>query len=369
MRVVHYYHWALDGEFGTAIAVRGWSGAMAAAGDRVRLVTGTTRAVVEPPAGVEVISMPRGIRDVPRMSVLRRAFRGADVVVLHGGWDPRNHLAARVARRLDVPYVVTAHGVYYPEVFERRKRLLKSLWWNVLERAHLERAMAIHLFYRPEAEHLRRRHVRTPIVFAPNGFVAPRDVRWEPDGARDVVWLGRFDPEHKGLDLLLEAMSVTPEEARPRLRLFGVDWHGQKASIAQLAQRLGVDRDVAIEQPVYGEAKWEILRSARGFVYPSRWDAAPMAVVEAGSIGMPLLVTRFPVASFLAERGAAIQVDPTPEALSSGLTRLDGPEAAEHGRRAASVIRDELSWDRVAATWRDQVGALLSSGTPDGRST
>ena len=45
----------------------------------------------------------------------------------------------------------------------------------------------------------------------------------------DVLWLGRFDPTHKGLDLLVDAVrSLAPHE-RPRVRLHGPDRRGGKA--------------------------------------------------------------------------------------------------------------------------------------------
>ena len=125
MRIVHY-HWALRGDFGTSIAVRGWCQAVAAAGEDVALLTAVHGAVATPPAGVELLPLAAAPADLAMPGSLGRAFDGADVVVLHGGWDVRNTAAAAAARRA-VPYLVTPHRAYYPQVFDRRKILLKRL--------------------------------------------------------------------------------------------------------------------------------------------------------------------------------------------------------------------------------------------------
>ena len=34
-------------------------------------------------------------------------------------------------------------------------------------------------------------------MIAPNGFVAPDGVTWRPDAEPYLLWLGRYDPQHK----------------------------------------------------------------------------------------------------------------------------------------------------------------------------
>ena len=117
-------------------------------------------------------------------------------------------------------------------------------------------------------------------------------------------------PPAQGLDLLIEALSLVPSPERIPVRLHGVDWHGKRSAVSALVRDRGLDGSVAVEGPIYGDEKWGLMAGARGFLYPSRWDASPIAVVEAASIGVPTLVTSFPVGSFLASRGAAIRRSP-----------------------------------------------------------
>jgi glycosyltransferase involved in cell wall biosynthesis len=186
----------------------------------------------------------------------------------------------------------------------------------------------------------------------------PRGETWKGGPGGYILWLGRFDPEHKGLDVLLEAMRrLTPGE-RPELRLHGPDWRDQKARVAGMVQRLALGDSVRIEPPVYGEDKHRVLVEALGFVYPSRWDACPNSVLESISLGLPTLATPYPLGQYLHDRGGSFLSDTTPESLAAGLLRLTSNEAPGVGRRGAEIARTELTWDNSARAWLEQVQAL-----------
>ena len=105
--------------------------------------------------------------------------------------------------------------------------------------------------------------------------------------------------------------------------------------------------------------KWDLLRAAAGCLYPSRRDACPVAVMEAAAVGVPTLVTRYPLANFLASKRAAVQVDPDARSISVGIRELTSPGGRQTGGSAALVARRDLSWDAVAASWLSQLRPLL----------
>jgi len=254
--------------------------------------------------------------------------------------------------------VLSPRGAYDPMIV-RRRRALKRLWRVALEDRQLRVARAVHIFFASERSHLRALGYEGDVVVAPNGVAVPAGVRWDGGSGEYLLWLGRFDPEHKGLDLLLAAMSSLPRGERPRLRLHGPDSHGRKGAVATLIQRLDLGGDVTLGDPVYGEAKWSLLRRAAGFVYPSRWEAFGNAPVEAASIGVPTLVTPYPLGQYLASNGGAILADATPEALASGLRKFGCPDVRRIGSAGASLIADTLTWHSAADKWRNQLEGLL----------
>ncbi len=262
-----------------------------------------------------------------------------------------------------MPYVVTTHGVYNPWVLERGAGL-KRIWNLVLERRHLQKALALHLFFEEEQRGLRRLGVRAPIVVAPNGISTPVDARWDGGSGGYLLWLGRFDPEVKALDLLIRSLGHLPLEDRPALRLHGPDFRGGKASMAELVRDLGLERWVVIGDPIYGEEKWDAFSRAAAYVHPSRRDTSPMAVGEAVGAGVPTLVADYPLGRLLASEGAAVMCERSPGGIAAGITRVRSEEGAEVARIGSAMANGRLSWDAVARSWLEQVERLMEARSP-----
>lgn len=286
---------------------------------------------------------------------LRHVLHDADLLVLHSGWTLHNLKAAADARAVGVPYILEPRGAYDPHIV-RRKRFLKKLWWRFGERALVEDAAAIHVFFEEERVHLEAIGYRGPVVVAPNG-VDPGPIGWSGGGGY-VLWLGRFDPEHKGLDLLLGGMAKLPPEQRPLVRINGPDWRGRRARVERLIRELDIEKRVLLGPPVYGPAKKVLLSRCDAFIYPSRWDACPNATLEAVAMGIPTIVTPYPLGVSLARQGAAILVDRDPAGIADGLRQVAG-DVSEIGRRASLVAAQGFDWDHVARLWLEQVGALV----------
>ena len=197
-------------------------------------------------------------------------------------------------------------------------------------------------------------------MVAPNGITPPEGVLWDGGSGGYLLWLGRYDPVNKGLDVLLHGFRLLAETDRPRLRLHGRDWHGGRIVVERLVRELDLEDSVTVGDPVYGEAKWRLMAQAIGFVYPSRWDASPVAVAEAASIGIPTLVADYPMGRFLSSRGGALLIDLTPSGVKAGIAWLGSAEAGECGSRGREVARRELSWDHMASSWLEQMRSLLA---------
>lgn len=357
MRIALYYPRALVGDGGMTWAVRKLAGGLANAGGQVTVLFDEHGEQPSLP-GVRWVAVRHRETRVGRVPVgLEGAVSGADVLVLHSAWAAHNVKAARVARRAGVPYVLAPRGAYDPHIL-RRKRLLKGAWWLALERPLLRHARAVHVFFDSERAHLRALKYPGEVIVAPNGVDTQNEARWDGGTGGYVLWIGRFDPEHKGLDLLLKAVAHLPPPRRPAVRLHGPDWRGRKQTVRTMVRDLRLGDTVTVAEPVYDEAKQEVLARASGFVYPSRWEGFGNSVAEAVSMAIPSLVTPYPLGRFLADRGGAFLAEPTPAGLAYGLEELLSPRAGEVGRTGAEVVRRELSWDHVARSWLSQLEAV-----------
>jgi glycosyltransferase involved in cell wall biosynthesis len=366
VRIVQYHPRALVGDGGITRSVRRLSTALDRLGaDAVIAYDAATG----PPEDGPVTWLPvphAGSGPLRRPKGFAELIRGTDVLVINSAWTLQNAAAGRAARAVGVPYVLAPRGAYDPRILARRQAA-KRLWWIAFERQLVRGAAAVHIFFPSEQSHLAALGYHGPALEAPNGVVMPDGARWDGGTGGFILYIGRFDPEHKGLDLLVRAVASLPAGAVPPLRLHGPDWAGGKEVVRRLVAELGVGDRVQVGEPVYGEEKWSLLTSCTGFVYPSRWEGFGNSLAEAAAAGVPSLATPYPLALRLAERDAAIVVDADVPALAEGLVRLSSPEAGTTGERAAAFVRAELTWDAVAARWLEQAASLAGAPHPDER--
>ncbi len=359
MRIVRYYPRAATGDGGMTAAIACWSQLAASAGADVTIafdrgeappVTGHVRWVPVRHLGPRRVRLPVGLEDT---------LRGADLLVLHSGWAPHNTTAAAIARRLGVPYLLEPRGAYDPHIVQR-KSWLKGLWWRAQEQELVAKAHAVHIFFDAERPHLQALGYHGPFVVAPNGVSSFDGVRWDGGSGGYVLWLGRFDLEHKGVDMLIDAVALLDPAERPQVRLCGPDSRvGGKQEVGGLIRERQLDAWIHVEPAVHGPAKYERLARAAGFIYPSRWEGFGNSAAEAVVTGVPTVVTPYPLGRYLAARDAAILVDATPQGLADGLRALHSPRARAVARRGAEIARADLAWDRVTQSWLQQVQTLL----------
>lgn len=358
--VLRYYPRAVSGDGGMTGAVAQYAAATTRLGVRnvIAYHGGPDARPCIDTAGVEWVPVDTERRYGLELPVgIERVLAGSDLLVLHSAWTAYNVVAGRASRRLGIPYVLEPRGAYDPHIV-RRRRAAKLAWWHAAERRLVAGARAVHVFFEQEAPHLAALGYRGPLVVARNGVRTPAGHRWA-GGAGPLVWLGRFDPVHKGLDLLLDAVRSLPSGERPQVRLHGPDWHGRKADVGGMVRSRGLQEWVQLAAPVYGDEKWRVLSEARGFVYPSRWEAFGNSPAEAASLGVPMAVTPYPLGQHLARAGGAVLSPATPTALGPALATLWSEDTTSVGRRAAEVARDELAWDVVARAWWQQAQELL----------
>lgn len=363
MRIVQYHPRALVGDGGISNSVRRLSAAMVEAGADVAIAHQPGPAT--PPFAADAGGATwapvhhRGWRGIQVPTDLGTVLAGADVLILNSAWTAHNFRAGQVAIAEGVPYVVADRGAYDPSILRRRRRI-KRAWWRVLESRVVHRALALHLFFASEEHVIRRLGFAGDIIVAPNGVRVPTDAVWDGGSGGYILFIGRFDPEHKGLDLLVRAVAAVPATERPQVRLHGPDWRGGKAKLKALVADLDVEPWVRIGPAVYGQQKWQLLTAAAGFVYPSRWEAFGNSVAEAAAIGLPVLVTPYPLGRYLAGHDAAVLADTTVDGLVEGLRRLQSPEGTQAGTRAAALVRDGFTWEAVADAWLAQLERLMS---------
>lgn len=282
-----------------------------------------------------------------------------DIVHLHSVYIPQNAVLAMWLKKHQIPYVVTPNGGLSPYV-TRRRWYLKVPYKYLFELPLLNNTLFVHAV--ADKRDIQTYGVKSPIVEAPNCIDLDRvpnsvDKRVflkhvpEAERKRIFLFLGRLDPLHKGLDLLLEAFAQGAS-SNWILVMFGPDWKGSMVRLQSLVKRLNLSGKVFFPGPIYGEEKFHVLGAADVFVHTSRWEGLPFTVLEALAMGRPCLLTKAadPMGK-VSEYKAGIVVEPKVEAVAEGLKRfseMPQEELAEMEVRARRLVEEEFNWEKTA---------------------
>jgi glycosyltransferase involved in cell wall biosynthesis len=314
---------------------------------------------------------------------LRRALRHAlgrrryDLV--HAHWIvPNGVIAAGVCGGGRTPLAIGLHG---SDVFLAEKPGARHLARRALGRARLLTGCSPELVDRVRA------------LGGPAGFPAERsrvipygvDVQafspaperrgiWRaklgiPDGAPLVLGVGRMATK-KGFQVLLEAL--------PGLLAARPEAHVVLAGGGDLLERFAAIAATAKEQPgrvhlpgaVLRDTLPDLYRAADLFVLPAVHDAKgnvdglPNVILEAMASGLPVVasgISGIPLAVEDGETGLLVP-EKDPQRLLAALLRLlgDRDAAREMGGRGRQKAVAELTWDAVAARYREGYLAALS---------
>lgn len=283
-------------------------------------------------------------------------------------------------KRTGKPYLVTPNGMLEPWTL-RQSRLAKTLARIAYENRMLRDAACLQANTVKELGDFRRFGIRNPVCVISNGVALPpispsRATRQR----KTLLFLGRLHPK-KGLADAIRAWSEFTRRDDWQFVIAGWDQNGHEGELQTLCRELGIsfstknegpetgNADLTFAGPAFGEQKDRLFRSADAFILPSHSEGLPMAVLEAWSYGLPVLMTD---ACNLPEgfaAGAAIPIRAEPLAIGEGLRSLfamPDDERRSMGDSGRTLVESRFTWPKVAAQMKEVYEWILGGGTKPG---
>lgn len=305
----------------------------------------------------------RIFRSPSMRATIERSLHGFDIAHVHSVFLWPTTAAARAARRLGVPYVLSPRGMLVPDLIKRKRQLLKRSWIELFERRNIADAAAVHITSNLEGEAIRSLGIAARcFALIPNGVDMPAyggEIDGELKNSRSVptvLFLGRINWK-KGLDRLIPAMAHAPGA---ELIVAGNDEERYESKMISLARQHNLSERVRFVGPVYGAEKWRLMAAADILVLPSYSENFGIVVLEAMASGVPVIVTpEVGLATIVSDTGAGLVIDGWPETLGRAISDLltDPLQRGQMGTAGRNAARQLFSWDAIA----DQMETLYSS--------
>jgi glycosyltransferase involved in cell wall biosynthesis len=305
-------------------------------------------------AGVEQLPVPLGTRSLRdlRSAVLRlRSWIGEHAPdVIHAHNVKATAVAALARGRSAAPIVTTLHGLSGYAAAARVLARCSDVVVAVSE--HVAGELSARGY--PAARLRVIENAIPPLPVHDRGRARRR--LGVQDASRVVVSLARFAPQ-KRHDLLIDAWRAV----RPDAMLLLAGDGPTRVDVERSVVAAGLERRVRL----LGERQdpdW-LFAAADLAVLATDWEGLPVSLLEAMSVGVPVLASRVGgVAEGLA--GAACLVEPgSAAALASGLNSLldDAAARAELAARGRALVADRFDPRRMLAAYRQLYEGVFGS--------
>jgi glycosyltransferase involved in cell wall biosynthesis len=330
MRIAHVVPYiSVDGAFGGPIAVAdAQTRELALRGHEVQLIAGWDgKARIEIP-GVDVRLFrttplgPLGFSGLLAPSLLKYLRSDAlqlDVVHIHAGRHAISVQAALSAKRRGLPYVLQTHGMVMPDS-RAKSRIADALGMKTALRGA---ATVLALTEREVSGLLQVASGLANIRQVRNGIALSRDSRKDRaiDAVPEVLFLARLHPRKRVMAFAKMAELLETRGLATKFAVIGPD-EGDLAELQAFITSSGL-RSLNYEGSIAPGVAHERLAKADVFVLPSVGEVFPMTVLEAMSVGTPVVLARdCGISEELQKQDAAVVTDGSPEELADAVSSL-----------------------------------------------
>ena len=294
------------------------------------------------------------------MGVLKAASVRPDILHIHSVGPS---IFAPMAKTLGLKVITTNHGPDY----ERAK-------WGKAARAVLERGErngalwsdGVIAISRIIKGHIDSKYGKEAF-FIPNGVNVPAAAppagelkRWGLEPGKYVFTACRFVPE-KGLHDLVDAYKAI---ADPPFKLVIAGDADHETEYSRRLKRLGREtKGVVLTGVLSGGRLSELFSNAGLFVLASYYEGLPIALLEALSYGLPVLVSDIPQHREIPLGDPRYFVKGDVKALSGALARSYSEGITEgEKRRLLEFVRKEYDWDDIASRTLEVYRHVLGGG-------
>jgi glycosyltransferase involved in cell wall biosynthesis len=337
MRIVQYVSYvSADGAFGGPVAVAvAQARELARRGHEVTLLAGWDGVAELRIPGVRVVlarvqRLPglgfSGLRSRGALSWLAENARGVDVLHVHAGRHLLDLEVALAARRLGVRYVMQTHGMVMPG------GALPLLVDRAMTARAIAGAASVLALTDEEERGLREQFPGAAVSRIRNGIEERPDAGpVAGDRGQEVLFVARLHPRKRVMAFAEMAALVSREHPAARFVVVGPD----EGDLPALREFMAAHPDVPLsyDGPLAPGAVTGRLARAAVYVLPSLREVFPMTVLEALSVGTPVVLTEdCGIADELRVREAALVTDGSP---------------ADLARATAAILSDDGLRDRL----------------------
>ena len=259
-------------------------------------------------------------------------------------------IASKSALKLGKPYVYSQRGVLDSERLSY-KSLKKKLYLYFVERKILKKAKILIALTRYESNSYRKLGLTNLCNIIPNGISIPKNPKKNIKDKKTftILYLGRIHPL-KGVHILLESfLNVASQLPNVKIVIAGPDECGLKEKYKSTVESLNLNSRVLFKGMLQGKMKEKAFLEADLFCLPSSGEGFSMAILEALSYSLPVLISPQCHFSSVVNANCGFVVKSDIKKISGLLIKIfsNSEQLFEMGCNGKNFVENNYSWDIV----------------------
>ena len=284
-----------------------------------------------------------------------------DLYHTNGLWMHCNHITCAIARKKGKPYIITPHGMLYPDALKR------SYWkkWPLIKlffEKDIKQAACLHATCTQEMEHIRAFGYKGPIAIIGNPANIPpyiNELKGRDKDRTETIFgfLGRLHPRKKVENLLYGmAKNTLVKRKQMRLIIMGKGDEKYEQFLRKEVERLGLTENIEFKGFINGREKFEQLSQLDALFVPSDFENFGMIVTEALACKTPVFASLGTPWEELNKRQCGWWMDRTPQNITDVMSQIiDMPreEIDAMGERGRQLVEEKFTAISVATQMKE----------------
>lgn len=277
-----------------------------------------------------------------------------DIYHAQGIWQYPTYALIDVARQKRKPYIITPHGMLYPQDIVKSNAFFKKLSLRLRFLKDLNQAACVHATCIDELYHCRNLGVTAPIAIIPNPVEIPSTLYQKKDNIFRIGYMGRIS-RRKNIEGLLYAWHELRENSQNgELLIIGGGDEEYMSFLKSEVSRLQLT-NVRFTGFISGKEKEKALTSLSVLAMPSEFENFGIVMTEALSRGIPGIATKGSPWEELNTHQCGWWIDYSQEAITEAIRKaIQTPieELSSMGQRGRQLMIEKYSVEAIGRDFK-----------------
>lgn len=327
-------------------------------------------------------TLPGHLYAPSEMRRIRELLRGVDVLHLHCIWSTSTMQIAAAARAMNVPYVVSSHGML-DDWSMAQSAVKKRAYLSLAGRHMLDKAAAVHTTAQAELDQSKKwfpkgHEVVIPYLMdlepyreLPGEEIARRRFHQLRDDVPNILFLSRLHVK-KGIEHLLGAAALLRDRGvDANFIIAGTGFDPVYVSgLERMTRAMGLGKSVHFVGHVIGTEKVSLYQACDLFALPTSQENFGLVLTEAMACGTPVLTTRgVDIWRDIEESGGGVIAEQDAADIADAIARLlEDPSALERmGRRARPWVMETFDEAGLTSGYESMYASCAAGRVPETR--